>query len=130
MAVMAETFQTEEQINLIVSSKHPRPQFYTAEEAEILVKDGLKIIDWASTDQGEPDLVIAAAGTEPNLEALAAVSLLNEAFPELKIRFINVVDLLKIRHPDVDPRGLTDEEFEAYFTKDKPIILLSMAMKD
>lgn len=122
MAVMAETFQTEEQINLIVSSKHPRPQFYTAEEAEILVKDGLKIIDWASTDQGEPDLVIAAAGTEPNLEALAAVSLLNEAFPELKIRFINVVDLLKIRHPDVDPRGLTDEEFEAYFTKDKPII--------
>lgn len=68
MAVMAETFQTEEQINLIVSSKHPRPQFYTAEEAEILVKDGLKIIDWASTDQGEPDLVIAAAGTEPNLE--------------------------------------------------------------
>ena len=69
MAVMAETFQTEEQINLIVSSKHPRPQFYTAEEAEILVKDGLKIIDWASTDQGEPDLVIAAAGTEPNLEA-------------------------------------------------------------
>ncbi len=122
MAVMAETFQTEEQINLIVSSKHPRPQFYTAEEAEILVKDGLKIIDWASTYQGEPDLVIAAAGTEPNLEALAAVSLLNEAFPELKIRFINVVDLLKIRHPDVDPRGLTDEEFEAYFTKDKPII--------
>ena len=66
--------------------------------------------------------MIAAAGTEPNLEALAAVSLLNEAFPELKIRFINVVDLLKLRHPDVDPRGLTDEEFEAYFTKDKPII--------
>lgn len=123
MAVMEESFKSEEKINLIVSSKHPRPQFYSAEEAEVLVKDGLKVIDWASTDNGEePDLVVAAAGTEPNLEALAAVSLLNAAFPEMKIRFINVVDLLKLRHPDVDPRGLTDEEFDAYFTADKPVI--------
>lgn len=123
MAVMEESFKSEEKINLIVSSKHPRPQFYSAEEAEVLVKDGLKVIDWASTDNGEePDLVVAAAGTEPNLEALAAVSLLNAAFPEMKIRFINVVDLLKLRHPDVDPRGLTDEEFDAYFTVDKPVI--------
>lgn len=123
MAVMEESFKSEEKINLIVSSKHPRPQFYSAEEAEVLVKDGLKVIDWASTDSGEePDLVVAAAGTEPNLEALAAVSLLNAAFPEMKIRFINVVDLLKLRHPDVDPRGLTDEEFDAYFTADKPVI--------
>lgn len=123
MAVMEESFKSEEKINLIVSSKHPRPQFYSAEEAEVLVKDGLKVIDWASTDNGEePDLVVAAAGTEPNLEALAAVSLLNAAFPEMKIRFINVVDLLKLRHPDVDSRGLTDEEFDAYFTADKPVI--------
>lgn len=92
-------------------------------EAEVLVKDGLKIIDWASTDGNkEPDIVIAAAGTEPNLEALAAITILNQEFPQLKIRFINVVDLLKLRHPDVDPRGLSDEEFENYFTKDKPIV--------
>ncbi len=123
MAVMAETLASEEKINLVVSSKHPRPQFYSADEAKVLVKDGLKIIDWASTDEGqEPDIVIAAAGTEPNLEALAAVSLLIEAFPELKVRFINVVDLLKLRRPEVDPRGLSDEAFEAYFTKDKPIV--------
>lgn len=123
MAVMAEALSSEERINLIVSSKHPRPQFYSAEEAEVLVSEGLKIIDWASTDgDNEPDLVIAAAGTEPNLEALAAVSLLNKEFPEMKIRFINVVDLLKLRHPSQDPRGLTDEEFDAYFTADKPIV--------
>ncbi len=123
MAVMAEALQSEELINLIVSSKHPRPQFYSADEAEVLVREGLKIVDWASTDGNqEPDVVIAAAGTEPNLEALAAVTILNKAFPELKIRFINVVDLLKLRHPSQDPRGLSDEEFNAYFTTDKPIV--------
>lgn len=123
MAVMAETLASEEKINLVVSSKHPRPQFYSADEAKVLVKDGLKVIDWASTDEGqEPDIVIAAAGTEPNLEALGAVSLLIEAFPELKVRFINVVDLLKLRRPEVDPRGLSDEAFEGYFTKDKPLV--------
>src|SRR5699024_8251082 len=88
-----------------------------------LVDNGLKVIDWASTDNGEePDLVIAAAGTEPNLEALAAVTILHEAFPDMKIRFINVVDLLKLRHPNVDPRGLTDEEFDELFTTDKPVL--------
>lgn len=123
MAVMAEALQSEELINLIVSSKHPRPQFYSADEAEVLVREGLKIVDWASTDDNqEPDVVIAAAGTEPNLEALAAVTILNKAFPELKIRFINVVDLLKLRHPSQDPRGLSDDEFNAYFTTDKPIV--------
>lgn len=123
MAVMAEALQSEELINLIVSSKHPRPQFYSADEAEVLVREGLKIVDWASTDGNqEPDVVIAAAGTEPNLEALAAVTILNKAFPELKIRFINVVDLLKLRHPSQDPRGLSDDEFNAYFTTDKPIV--------
>ena len=123
MAVMAEALSSEEKINLIVSSKHPRPQFYSVEEAETLVSEGLKIIDWASTDNGgEPDIVIAAAGTEPNLESLAAVTLLHKQFPELKIRFINVVDILKLRHPSIDPRGLSDDEFDRYFTKDKPII--------
>lgn len=123
MAVMEKSLNSEEKINLIVSSKHPRPQFYSAEEATELVNKGLKIIDWASTCKDEePDIVIAAAGTEPNLEALATVSILNENIPELKIRFINVVDLLKLRHPDIDPRGLSDEEFDTLFTTDKPII--------
>ncbi|MGX7163735.1 phosphoketolase family protein [Enterococcus massiliensis] len=123
MAVMAEVLSSEEKINLVVSSKHPRPQFYSAEEAEVLVRDGLKIIDWASTDgDSEPDIVMAAAGTEPNLEILAAITLLHAEYPELKIRFINIVDILKLRHPSIDPRGLSDETFDTYFTKDKPII--------
>ena len=123
LAVMDKAFRSSEKINLIISSKHPRAQFYSAEEAAVLVNEGLKIIDWASTaKEEEPELVIAAAGTESNLEALVAVTLLLEEFPKLKIRFINVVDLLKLRHPSQDPRGLSDEEFDQYFTKDKPII--------
>ena len=123
LAVFDKVLNDREKINLIVSSKHPRPQFYTAAEAKELVDKGLKIIDWASTDHNaEPDVVIAACGTEPNLESLAAVSILHEKLPDLKIRFINIVDLLKLRSPKHDSRGLSDEEFDAFFTKDKPIL--------
>lgn len=123
LAVFDKILNDREKINLIISSKHPRPQFYTAAEAKELVDKGLKIIDWASTDHNaEPDVVIAACGTEPNLESLAAISILHEKLPDLKIRFINIVDLLKLRSPKHDPRGLSDEEFDAFFTKDKPIL--------
>ncbi|AQW21287.1 phosphoketolase [Lentilactobacillus curieae] len=123
LAVGDVAFASEEKINLIVTSKHPRLQWYSIEEATNLVHNGLGYIDWASTDQGqEPDVVFAAAGSEPNLEALAAISILNKEFPELKIRYINVVDLLKLRSPKVDPRGLSDEEFDNLFTTDKPVI--------
>lgn len=123
LAVANKAFRSEEKINLIVASKHPRPQWYTPEEADVLVNKGLKIIDWASTDgDSEPDLVIAAAGTEPNWESLAAISILHKQFPDLKIRFINVVDLLKLQAQKINPRGLSDEEFDMYFTTDKPIL--------
>ena len=121
IAVFDKCLRTKQVINLIVSSKHPRPQWYTSQEAHQLLENGLGIIDWASTDQGsEPDVVFAAAGSEPNLEALAAISILHQAMPDLKIRFINVVDLLKLKKDD--PRGLSDAEFDSYFTKDKPVI--------
>lgn len=123
LAVFDKVLNDRQKINLIVASKHPRLQWFSAAEAKELVDKGLKIIDWASTDQGaEPDIIFASAGTEPTLESLAAISILHSKLPELKIRYINVVDLLKLRSQKVDPRGLTDEEFDLYFTKDKPVI--------
>jgi xylulose-5-phosphate/fructose-6-phosphate phosphoketolase len=125
LAVFDKVLNDRQKINLIVSSKHPRPQWFSAAEAKELVDKGLKRIDWASTDQGtEPDLVIAAAGTEPTLESLAAISILHEKLPDLKIRFINVVDILKLRSQKLDPRGLSDEEFDMLFTKEKPVIFV------
>lgn len=124
LAVLDKAFKERDVINLIVASKQPREQWFSPREANILVKNGLKVISWASTCtlEEEPDLVVAAAGTEPTLEALAAISYLNEKFPTLKIRFVNVVDLLKLRHPSIDPRGLSNYEFDSIFTKDKPIL--------
>ncbi len=79
-------------VNLIIASKQPRPQFYSMAEAEMLANNGLGIIDWASTTNGEePDVVIAAAGTEPNMESLAAINILHDRFPELKIALFNVM---------------------------------------
>lgn len=123
LAVFDTILNDRQKINLIVSSKHPRPQWFTADEAKELVDKGLKIIDWASTDNGEePDVVFASAGTEPTMESLAAISILHDKLPQLKIRYINVVDLLKLRSQKLDPRGLSDEEFDSFFTKDKPVI--------
>ncbi|MHA6533857.1 phosphoketolase family protein [Paenibacillus sp. BAC0078] len=123
LAVFDKILNDRQKINLIVSSKHPRPQWFSADEAQELVDKGLKIIDWASTDKGgEPDVVIASSGTEPTMESLAAISILHEKLPNLKIRYINVVDLLKLRSQKLDPRGLSDEEFDQFFTKDKPVI--------
>ncbi|ADE19717.1 phosphoketolase family protein [Mycoplasma crocodyli] len=124
LAVMDKSLTERNVINHIIASKQPREQFYSAKEAAELVEKGLKVIKWASTVEGndEPDLVVAAAGTEPNLEALAAITILNKEFPKLKIRFVNVVDLMKLRHPSIDPRGITDKEFDKIFTKDKPVL--------
>jgi xylulose-5-phosphate/fructose-6-phosphate phosphoketolase len=123
LAVFDTILNDRQKINLIVSSKHPRPQWFSVEEAKELVDKGLKVIDWASTDKGgEPDVVFASSGTEPTMEALAAISILHEKLPDLKIRYINVVDLLKLRSQKLDPRGLSDEEFDQFFTKDKPVI--------
>ncbi|MCT4469902.1 phosphoketolase family protein [Mycoplasma sp. HS2188] len=124
LAVSAKAFAEKSVINLIVASKQPREQFFSVAEAEELVEKGYKVIDWASNvsiDQ-TPDLVVAASGTESTIEALAAISILNKQFPSLKIRFVNVVEILKLRHPSVDHRGLSDEEFNSVFTTDKPIL--------
>lgn len=110
-------------VNVMVTSKHPRPQWLTMDQAVKHCTQGIGIWDWASNEQGdEPDVVIACCGDTPTLEALAAVTILRENMPEIKIRFINVVDLMKLQSHDKHPHGLTDTEFDTLFTKDKPII--------
>ena len=110
-------------INVIVASKHERPQWLTMEEAVKHCTKGIGIWDWASTDNGEnPDIVMACCGDTPTLETLAAVSILKENYPELKIRVINVVDLMKLESNAKHPHGLTEDEYDRLFTKDKPII--------
>ena len=110
-------------INVIVASKHERPQWLTMEEAVKHCTRGIGIWDWASTDNGEnPDIIMACCGDTPTLETLAAVSILKENYPELKIRVINVVDLMKLESNTKHPHGLTEDEYDMLFTKDKPII--------
>jgi xylulose-5-phosphate/fructose-6-phosphate phosphoketolase len=110
-------------VNVIVASKHPTAQWLTMEQAVKHCTQGIGIWDWASNDQGqEPDVVIACCGDTPTAEALAAVTILRDNLPEIKIRFVNVVDLMKLEPHTKHPHGLTDVEYDALFTKDKPII--------
>ena len=110
-------------VNVMVASKHPRPQWLTMEQAVKHCAQGIGIWQWASTDQGaEPDIVMACAGDTPTLETLAAVTILRDAFPELKIRVINVVDLMRLQSDEQHPHGLPQKEYDALFTTDKPII--------
>ena len=110
-------------INVIVASKHNRPQWLTMEEAINHCTQGISIWRWASTDAySEPDIVMACCGDTPTLETLAATSILKQHFPNLKIRVVNVVDLMKLQSHEEHPHGLTNEDYNTIFTKDKPII--------
>lgn len=110
-------------VNVIVASKHPSFQWLTMEQAVKHCTQGVSIWDWASNDEGqEPDIVIASCGDTPTLEALAATTILRDNLPNLKIRFVNVVDLMKLQPHGVHPHGLTNADYDAIFTKDKPII--------
>lgn len=110
-------------VNVIVASKHPSFQWLTMEQTVNHCTQGISIWDWASNDEGtEPDIVIASCGDTPTLEALAATTILRDNLPGIKIRFVNVVDLMKLQPHGVHPHGLTDADYDAIFTKDKPII--------
>ena len=115
-------------VNVIIASKHPRPQWLTMDQAVKHCTQGIGIWQWASNDQGaEPDVVMACCGDTPTLETLAAVTILRKYLPELHIRVINVVDLMKLQPHTEHPHGLTDEDYDAYFTTDKPSSLPSTA---
>lgn len=115
--------KSRDYVNVLVTSKHPRPQWLTMEQAVKHCTQGVGIWDWASSDQGcEPDVVMACCGDTPTMETLAAVTILREKMPEIKIRVVNVVDLMKLQPNTEHPHGLSDAEYDALFTTNKPIV--------
>jgi xylulose-5-phosphate/fructose-6-phosphate phosphoketolase len=123
LSVADHCLRSTNYVNVIVSDKQFHLQYLTMDEAIEHCTKGIGIWDWASTDQeGEPDVVLACAGDIPTMEALAAAALLRENFPDLKVRFINVVDLFKLEPQTEHGHGLTDRDFDSLFTTDKPVI--------
>ncbi len=115
--------RTRDYVNVLVASKHPRPQWLTMEQAVKHCTQGAGIWQWASNDQySEPDIVMACCGDTPTLETLAAVSILRHYLPEVKIRVVNVVDLFKLQPQEEHPHGFSDSDYDLLFTKDKPIL--------
>ena len=123
LSCFAHCIQSKNYVNVLVASKHPRQQWLSMDEAVNHCTQGIGIWNWASTDRGEePDIVMACAGDTPTLEALAAVQILHEYMPEIRVRFINVVDLFKLQPATEHPHGLSDAEYDMLFTKNKPIV--------
>jgi len=123
LSVMDHCLRSRHYVNVIVAGKHAAPQWLDIDAAVTHCTNGIGIWEWASNDaRSEPDVVMACAGDVPALETLAAVDILRRQLPELKIRVINVVDLMKLEPPTEHPHGLPEDDFDALFTKDKPII--------
>jgi len=123
LSVTDHCLRSRHYINVIVAGKQPALQYLDMEGAIKHCSEGIGIWNWASTDQGgQPDVVMACAGDVPTLETLAAVDILRQQFPELKIRVINTVDLMTLQPQSEHPHGLSDKEFDTLFTTDKPII--------
>ncbi|GIH71820.1 phosphoketolase family protein [Sphaerimonospora thailandensis] len=123
LSVADHCLRSRDYVNVIVAGKQPVLDLFTMDEAVAHCTRGLGIIDWASNDEGaEPDVVLACAGDVPTLETLAAAALLREHLPELKVRVVNIVDLMRLQPPSEHPHGMSDDQFDALFTTDKPII--------
>jgi len=123
LSVWDHCLRSRHYVNVVIAGKYQAPQWLTMEEAVKHCTAGIGIWDWASSDGGtEPDVVMACCGDVPTLETLAAVSILREHLPTLKIRLVNVVDLMKLEPQSEHPHGLSDEAFDALFTQNKPVI--------
>jgi xylulose-5-phosphate/fructose-6-phosphate phosphoketolase len=123
LSVMDHCLRSRHYVNVVIAGKHPSPQWLSMDEAVVHCTKGIGIWTWASNDQqAEPDVVMACAGDVPTLETLAAVSILREKLPELKIRVVNLVDLMKLQPTSEHPHGLPDADFDMLFTRNKPVI--------
>ncbi|MGD0862434.1 MAG: phosphoketolase family protein [Candidatus Limnocylindrales bacterium] len=123
LSVTDHCLRSRNYVNVIVAGKQPAPNWLTMEQAILHCTRGIGIWDWASNDQGgEPDIVMACCGDVPTLETLAAVDLIRKHLPEVKVRVVNVVDLMRLEPETEHPHGMTDPEFDSLFTTDKPIV--------
>lgn len=123
LSVFDHCLRSRHYVNVVVAGKHALPQWLTMDEAVVHCTEGIGIWQWASNDQGTgPDVVMACCGDTPTLETLAAVSILREHLPKVKIRVVNVVDLMKLQSSSEHPHGLNDRDYDSIFTKDKHII--------
>ena len=124
LSVVDHCLRSRHYVNVVVAGKHPLPQWLTMDEAIVHCTEGISIWQWASNDQdaAQPDVVMAACGDTPTLEIMAAVSILREHLPDLKIRVVNVVDLMKLQSASEHPHGLSESDYDSIFTKDKHII--------
>ena len=123
LSIIDHCLRSRHYVNVVVAGKHPLPQWLTIEEAVVHCTEGIGIWQWASNDQGaEPDVVMACCGDSPTLETLAAVSILREHLPDLKIRVVNVVDIMKLQPESEHPHGLSDKDYDSIFTKNAEII--------
>jgi len=123
LSVADHCLRSRHYVNVIVAGKQPALQFLSMDDAIVHCTRGIGIWDWASNDDGtEPDAVLACCGDVPTLETLAAAAILRQRVPDLKVRVVNVVDLMRLQPHTEHPHGLTDEEFDSLFTRDKPIV--------
>jgi xylulose-5-phosphate/fructose-6-phosphate phosphoketolase len=122
LSVADHCLRSRDYVNVIVAGKQPALTYLSMDDATAHCARGLGIWDWASNDDGSPDVVLAACGDVPTLEALAAVDLLRAHLPDLRIRFVNVVDLMRLQDEDEHPHGLPHRDFDAIFTSDRPIV--------
>ncbi|SDH59801.1 xylulose-5-phosphate/fructose-6-phosphate phosphoketolase [Lentzea fradiae] len=122
LSVADHCLRSKDYVNVIVAGKNETPDWLSAEEAELHCARGAGIWEWASNDEDEPDVVLACAGDAPTVEVLAATTLLREHLPSLRVRVVNVVDLMRLQPDTEHPHGMPDREFDALFTTDKPVI--------
>ncbi len=122
LSVMDHCLRSRNYVNVIVAGKQPALNYLSMDDAILHCTRGLGIWEWASNDNGDPDVVLACCGDIPTLEALAALDIIRKKLPELKVRFVNVVDLMRLEPDTVHPHGLSDREFDTIFTTDRPVI--------
>ncbi len=122
LSTMDHCLRSRHYVNVVVAGKQPAPQWLSMADAVAHCRRGIGVWEWASNDGGEPDVVLACAGDVPTLETLAAADLLRRHLPDLKVRVVNVVDLMRLQPPSEHPHGLPDAQFDTLFTTDRPII--------